>query len=69
MPIVREFRKELCLYLFFLFFLGLSFPETAHAGYLDPGSGSILVQGIISVMAFFGRIADKIRGIFGMKRN
>ncbi|MBQ7607802.1 MAG: hypothetical protein IJU76_07505 [Desulfovibrionaceae bacterium] len=35
-------------------------PDTAHAGYLDPGSGSTLVQGIIAALVglkrFFARM-------------
>lgn len=30
-------------------------PENAHAGYLDPGSGSTLVQGIIAIMGAIQR--------------
>ena len=60
-PIVFEF------FLFF-FFIGLFFPEQSHAGYLDPGSGSILVQSIISVLAFFGRIKAKIKNALRFKK-
>ena len=41
-------------------------PMPAEAGYLDPGSGSILVQGIIAGLAFVGRIRRKIRGFFAV---
>lgn len=37
----------------FLFFLAVFFlmPENAYAGYLDPGSGSTIVQGTIATIA------------------
>ena len=38
----------------------LLFPGTAHAGYLDPGSGSTLVQGIIAVLVGLKRIISRI---------
>ena len=41
----------------------LCLPGTAHAGYLDPGSGSILVQSIIAALAAFGRFAARIKTI------
>ncbi len=59
-------------FLLFCFSLALLFlfaaPHTAHAGYLDPGSGSSFVQGLIAIFAFFGRIIDKIKSIFGFKK-
>lgn len=36
-------------------------PNCAHAGYLDPGSGSTLVQGIV---AFFASISRFFRNLF-----
>ncbi len=45
------------------------FPDTAHAGYLDPGSGSTLVQGIIAAIAAVKRFWRKITGIFTGKKD
>lgn len=54
-----------------LHFLGIIFlfihillPDPANAGYLDPGSGSTLVQVIIG---FFASIQRFIRRLFGKK--
>ncbi|WP_165067305.1 hypothetical protein [Desulfovibrio sp. ZJ200] len=44
------------------------FPDTAHAGYLDPGSGSTLVQGIIAAIAAIKRFWRKILGMFTGKK-
>lgn len=44
-------------------------PEPAHAGYLDPGSGSTLVQGIIAAIAACKRFWQRITGIFRAKRD
>jgi hypothetical protein len=45
-------------------------PADAHA-YLDPATGSILVQGLIGAIAaigvFYGRIRDGVRRLFGAK--
>lgn len=44
-------------------------PESAHAGYLDPGSGSTAVQWIVAGLASLGRlkrqISDTVSKIFG----
>lgn len=44
-------------------------PDLAHAGYLDPGSGSTAVQWIIASITAVGRLKRKIVGavsrIFG----
>ena len=40
------------------------FPDSAYAGYLDPGSGSTLVQGIIAVFAAVARFFRKIGFFF-----
>jgi len=44
-------------------------PEQAHAGYLDPGSGSTAVQWIIAGIAVAGRLKrrvfDTVSKIFG----
>ncbi|MDL2316906.1 hypothetical protein LJC59_07500, partial [Desulfovibrio sp. OttesenSCG-928-A18] len=59
-------RKRLLAEMSFLLFVVACFiPDTAHAGYLDPGSGSILVQGILAVLAFFGRLKAKVKALFG----
>jgi len=55
------YKKQL-VKLFSTFSLALScvfvllLPDIAHAGYLDPGSGSTLVQGIIAFIATFKRV-------------
>ncbi len=62
------YKKTLYIsFLVFLFTFVLAFD--AHAGYLDPGSGSSFVQGLISIFAFFGRIIDKIKRILGLKKD
>ncbi len=61
--------KNISFYLFLTFFFLFLFTDNAHAGYLDPGSGSSFVQGLISIFAFFGRIIDKIKRLFGFKKN
>ncbi len=46
-----------------------------HIGYLDPGTGSIIIQAVVGVaagIAIFGRkvmsnISHKVRAIFGKK--
>lgn len=46
-----------------------------HIGYLDPGTGSIIIQAVVGVaagIAIFGRkmignISQKVRAIFGRK--
>ena len=55
-----------CILCFFLVFF---FPSTSHAGYLDPGSGSTLVQGIIAVIAAAKRFWRKLIGIFTGKKD
>lgn len=49
-------------------FVWLCMPDAAWAGYLDPGSGSVLVQGILSVIAVLGRIKTKILNFFRLGR-
>ncbi len=46
----------------------LFFPDSAQAGYLDPGSGSSLVQGIIAVAAAFRRFWAKLANLFFGKK-
>ena len=50
----------------------LVFPQTAHA-YLDPGTGSMILQGIaaaaIAAGLFWRKILDKIRSILGKEKN
>lgn len=43
----------------------LLLPQPANAGYLDPGSGSILVQSIIAVLAAAAKFINKVKGFFG----
>lgn len=35
-------------------------PDTAQAGYLDPGTGSTLVQGIVAMVASISRFFRKL---------
>ena len=48
----------------------LGFPRQAHA-YIDPGLGSLLLQGLaaafISLMLFWGRLRSKLTGFFRKK--
>lgn len=44
-------------------------PEPAHAGYLDPGSGSTLVQGIVAAIAACKRFWRRITGIFRTRQD
>lgn len=44
-------------------------PDTAQAGYLDPGSGSTLVQGIIATIAAAKRLWRGFLSIFGIKND
>lgn len=44
----------------------LAAPDAAHAGYLDPGSGSTLVQGIVAAVAAVKRFWNGLLGIFGL---
>lgn len=39
-------------------------PENAHAGYLDAGRGSTLVQGIIAIAASVGRFWNSLKKVF-----
>lgn len=54
----RERVKKIAL-LALMFSLVLAFPIDAHAGYLDPGSGSTLVQTIIALIASIKRFIGK----------
>lgn len=47
LPIAAASGLAVCLF--------LCFPDPAHAGYLDPGSGSSLVQGLIAFVAALKR--------------
>ena len=43
----------------------LLLPNAAHAaGYLDPGSGSTIAQGIIAVVAVISRFFRKVKSFF-----
>lgn len=52
------------LFLFLLVCVFCLVPGKAFAGYLDPGSGSTLVQGIIAIFAAVGRFFRKIGSVF-----
>ena len=49
--------------------MALFAPEQAHAGYLDPGSGSTAVQWVIAAIASLGRVKrqffDTVSKVFG----
>ena len=49
----------------------LNFPSTGHA-YLDPGTGSIIVQAIVGSIAAGGAVVglywQKIKGLFARER-
>lgn len=51
---MKKFSMMLLLAILSVTILDLAFPKFAKAGYLDPGSGSILVQSILAVFAFLG---------------
>ena len=56
---------RICVYASVMIMLTVCFfPDSAHAGYLDPGSGSTLVQGIIAVFAAVARFFRKIGSFF-----
>lgn len=52
-----------------LFIIILLMPDVAQAGYLDPGSGSTLVQAIIASIAtiknFWTKLTDGVKKFFG----
>lgn len=52
------------MYLLLLLAVFCLVPTDAFAGYLDPGSGSTLVQGIIAVLAAISRFFRKIGSFF-----
>ena len=56
----------------FLIFGLISYTSPAYA-YLDPGTGSMLVQGLIGgvavVMSFLSIYWQKVKAFFGKKRN
>ncbi len=63
-PVCRR-MSFLPLVMGMFFALIFCLPEEARAGYLDPGSGSVLVQGLIAVLAFWGRVVQRIKAFFG----
>lgn len=65
MPKIKKiFASQVFNNLLILSSLYLLIPDTAEAGYLDPGSGSTLAQGIIAIVAGIRRFFGKIFGIF-----
>lgn len=52
------------MYFLFLLTVFCLLPSDAFAGYLDPGSGSTLVQGIVAVFAAVSRFFRKIASFF-----
>ena len=67
--IMRNFTKSALLVALIVAFVCCAFPSQAHAGYLDPGSGSTLVQGIIAGIAAMKRFWRKLMGIFTGKKD
>ncbi len=68
-PVMRHFTKSALFIAFIGVFVCCVFPSQAHAGYLDPGSGSTLVQGIIAGIAAIKRFWRKLTGIFTGKKD
>lgn len=66
---VRPITSTLLPTFLLAFALILLCPDIAEAGYLDPGSGSSLVQGIIATIAaskrIWNNILNKISSVFG----
>lgn len=58
----KNYFRQLSIFLCILFCGILLFPEPAHAGYLDSGTGSTLVQGIIAIVAGIKRFFGKLFG-------
>jgi len=63
---MRNFTKTVFVLLTIMILLA---PDVAHAGYLDPGSGSTLVQAIIASIAaiknFWTKLGNGVKKIFG----
>lgn len=66
MNIMKIFNKTVVVLLMIMILL---MPDIAHAGYLDPGSGSTLVQAIIASIAavknFWSKVTDGVKRMFG----
>lgn len=62
-------KKNLSIVCFLVVCVVTLIPEHAHAGYLDPGSGSTAVQWIVAGIAVVGRAKrrffDAVSKIFG----
>lgn len=54
----------ICVILFVLIGIFV-LPDCVQAGYLDPGSGSTLAQGLVAAIAALGRWWRKFLSIFG----
>ena len=63
---MRKFKVSPVLKITILLFgLVLLLPNAAHAaGYLDPGSGSTVAQGVIAVVAVISRFFRKGKSFF-----
>ena len=63
---MKSFIKTIAMFLCVFILLT---PDTALAGYLDPGSGSTLVQAIIASIAaiknFWTKLINGVKNIFG----
>lgn len=64
-PEKNSFKKDFYFLFALLLALALCAPAEAHAGYLDPGSGSTLAQGIIAGIAAIKRFWKKLLSAFG----
>lgn len=59
-----------CVMLVLIFtFCGMLFPEKAYAGYLDPGSGSTLMQGIVAAVVAVKRFFARFTSLFSSKKD
>lgn len=58
------FIKMTALFALCLCILGMAAPAEAHAGYLDPGSGSIVVQTLVASMVAFAKARQSVADLF-----
>lgn len=68
-PVREKVVQKMQVFLFVLVGLGFVSPQAAHA-YLDPGSGSMLLQLVLGGLAGLAVIAklywQRLRGLFGL---
>lgn len=63
----KRFSSNACGALFSVILIALIMPPDAHAGYLDPVSGSLVAQSFIAVLAFFGRFKARLKKLFRIR--